>query len=185
MLTASFDDTSLNTTDGNRANTTDLVHILKRKTEGLVGRTGRRFDVVNCFKEGLASSLGLDLLLPTLVPRAVVGGFNHVVAIEAGDGDEWDMLGVIADLLDKVGRLLDDFIEAVLGPFGGVHLVDSDDELLNTQGVGKQSVLPGLAIFGDTSLELTGTGSDDEDSAVGLGGTSDHVLDEIAVTGGV
>ena len=46
-------------------------------------------------------------------------------------------------------------------------------------------MLAGLAILGDTSLELTSTGSDNEDSAVGLGGTSDHVLDEITVPWGI
>jgi hypothetical protein len=46
-------------------------------------------------------------------------------------------------------------------------------------------VLTGLAILGDTSLELTSASSDDENSTVGLGGASDHVLDEITVTGGV
>lgn len=42
-----------------------------------------------------------------------------------------------------------------------------------------------LAVLGDTSFELTNTGGDDEDGAIGLGGTGDHVLDEITVTGGV
>ena len=46
-------------------------------------------------------------------------------------------------------------------------------------------MLTSLAILGDTSLELTSTGSNDENSAIGLGGTSDHVLDEITVTRGV
>lgn len=46
-------------------------------------------------------------------------------------------------------------------------------------------MLTGLAILRDTSLELTSTGSNDENSAVSLGGTSDHVLDEVTVTGGV
>ena len=46
-------------------------------------------------------------------------------------------------------------------------------------------MLASLAILGDTGLELTGTTGDDEDSAVGLGGTGDHVLDEVTVTGGV
>jgi hypothetical protein len=46
-------------------------------------------------------------------------------------------------------------------------------------------VLTSLAILGDTSLELTSTGSDDENSAISLGSTSDHVLDEITVTRGV
>jgi hypothetical protein len=46
-------------------------------------------------------------------------------------------------------------------------------------------VLTSLAVLGDTSLELTSTGGNDENSAVGLGGTSDHVLDEVTVTGGI
>ena len=64
---------------------------------------------------------------------------------------------------------------------GGVHLVDGDDELPDTEGEGEQGVLTSLAILGDTSLELTRTGGDDENSAVGLRGTSDHVLDKITV----
>jgi len=181
----SLDDTGLDTTDGNRANTTDLVDILEGQTEGLVGGTGRGVDGIDGLEEGLSGRLGLGLLLPTLVPGAVGGNVDHVVAVEAGDGDEGNVLGVVADLLDEVGGLLDDLLVAVLGPLGGVHLVNGDDELLDTEGVGKQSVLTGLTILGDTSLELTSTGSDDENSAVGLGGTSDHVLDEITVTGSV
>ena len=68
---------------------------------------------------------------------------------------------------------------------GGVHLVDGDDELPDTEGEGEQGVLTSLAILGDTSLELTSTTGNDEDSTISLGGTSDHVLDEITVTGGV
>ena len=68
---------------------------------------------------------------------------------------------------------------------GGVHLVDGDDELTDTEGEGEEGVFTGLAILGDTSLELTGTTGVDEDSTISLGGTSDHVLDEITVTGGV
>jgi hypothetical protein len=180
-----LDDTGLDTTDGNRANTTNLVDILEGKTEGLVGGTRRGVDGINGLEEGLASGLGLGLLLPTLVPGAVGGNVDHVVAVESGDGDEGNVLGVVADLLDEVGGLLDDLLVTVLRPLGGVHLVDGDDELLDTEGVGEQSVLTSLTILGDTSLELTSSGSDNENSAVGLGGTSDHVLDEITVTGGI
>ena len=67
----------------------------------------------------------------------------------------------------------------------GVHLVDTNDQLLDTQGEGQESVLTGLTILGDTGFEFTDTSSDDQDSTIGLGGTSDHVLDEITVTGGV
>lgn len=66
-----LDDTGLDTTDGHRANTTNLVNILEGKTEGLVGGTAGRVDGVDGLEEGLTSGLGLGLLLPTLVPGAV------------------------------------------------------------------------------------------------------------------
>ena len=68
---------------------------------------------------------------------------------------------------------------------GGVHLVDSDDELTHTEGEGEEGVLAGLAILGDTSLELTSTTRNNEDGTVSLGGTGDHVFDEVTVTRGV
>ena len=68
---------------------------------------------------------------------------------------------------------------------GGVHLVDGDDELTDTEGEGEEGVFTGLAILGDTSLELTSTTGDDEDSTISLGGTSDHVFNEITVTRGI
>ena len=68
---------------------------------------------------------------------------------------------------------------------GGVHLVDGDDELPDTEGEGEQGVLTSLAILGDTSLELTSTTGNDEDSTISLGGTSDHVLDEVTVSGSI
>ena len=69
--------------------------------------------------------------------------------------------------------------------FSGIHLVDTNDQLLDTKGEGQESVFSGLTILGDTSFEFTNTSGDDEDSAISLGGTSDHVLDEITVTWGV
>jgi hypothetical protein len=183
---AGFDDTGLDTADWHCPNTTNLVNILKRKTERLVSRTGRWVNGVNGLKKGLAGSLAsFGLLLPTLVPGAVRRVIDHVVTVEAGNGNESNSLGVIADLLDEVGGLLDDFLVTSLRPFGGIHLVDGNDELLDTKGVGEKRVLTSLTILGDTSLELTSTSSNDKNSTIGLGGTSDHVLDEITVTRGV
>jgi len=182
---AGLDSTGLDTADWYSANTTDLVHILEWQTEWLVDWAGWWVDGIDGLEEGLASGLGLGLLLPALVPWAVGGGFDHVVTVEARDWHERDVLGVVADLLDEIGRLLDDLVEALLGPLGGVHLVDGDDELLDTESVGEKSMLTSLAILGDTSFELTSAGSNDEDSAVSLGGTRDHVLDEITVTWGI
>lgn len=183
---AGRDGTSLDTADRNSSNTRDLVDILEGQTEGLVRGTDGRLDGVDGLEEGLTGDLaGLAFLLPALVPGAVGGGLDHVVTVETGDGDEGNNLGVEADLLDEVGGLLDDFVVTFLRPLAGVHLVKSDNELLHTEGEGKQSVLTGLAILGDTSLELTSTGGNDENSAVSLRGTSDHVLDEVTVTRGI
>jgi len=180
---AGLDDTSLNTADRHSSNTTNLVDILKRKTERLVSWAGRRLDGVNGFEEGLAGGLAsLGLLLPSLVPWAVGGDIDHVVTVETGDRNESDSLGVVADLLDEVGGLLDDFLETSLGPLGGVHLVDGNNELSDTKSESEESVLTSLAILGDTSLELTSTSGNDENGAVSLGSTSDHVLDEITMS---
>jgi len=181
-----LDNTGLNTTDWHRANTSNLVNILERKTEGLVGRTGRWVDGINGLEEGLAGGFtSLGLLLPSLVPRAVGGVVNHVVSVESGDRNESNRLGVVSDLLDEVGGLLDDFLETSLRPLGGVHLVDGNDELLDTESVGEESVFTSLTILRDTSLELTSTSGNDENGTISLGSTSDHVLDEITMTRGV
>jgi hypothetical protein len=68
---------------------------------------------------------------------------------------------------------------------GGVHFVDSDDELTHTESECEEGVLAGLAILGNTSLEFTSTTSNDEDGTISLGSTSDHVLDEITMSGGI
>lgn len=66
---AGLDDTSLNTADGHCADTTDLVDILERKTEGLVGWADGGFDGIDSIEEGLAlDDTGLGLLGPALVP---------------------------------------------------------------------------------------------------------------------
>jgi len=182
---AGLNDTGLDTADWYSSNTANLVDILEGKAERLVGRTRRWVDGINGLEEGLARGLGLGLLLPSLVPGAVGGDVDHVVTIEAGDWDEWDVLGVVADLLDETGCLLDDLVETILGPLSGVHLVDGDDELLDTESVGEKSVLASLAILGDTSCELTSTGGNDENSASSRGSTRDQVLDEITMAGGV
>ena len=66
---ASLDDTSLDTTDGHRANTTNLVDILEGETEGLVGGTDGGLDGIDGIEEGLAlDDTTLGLLGPALVP---------------------------------------------------------------------------------------------------------------------
>lgn len=180
-----LDDSGFHTTHRHRTNTTNLVDILKGKTQWLVGRTRRRIDGINGFQQRFAGRLSLGLLFPAFVPGAIGRDVNHVVAIEAGNGNEWNGLGIVADLLDEVGNLLDDFVETILGPFGGIHLVDSHNQLPDTKGIGQECVFARLTILGDTSLEFTSTSSDDENGAISLRSTGNHVLDEITMTGSV
>ena len=63
------------------------------------------------------------------------------------DGDERNGLGVVSNFLDEVGCLLDDFLVPGFGPFGSIHLVDSNDELLDTEGVGQKGVFTSLTIL--------------------------------------
>ena len=130
-----LDGTSLDTTDGNCSDTTNLVDVLEGKTEWLVGRTSWRLDGVDGIEQGLAfDRTTLDLLGPALVPchaimsvslRAPIGekegyelaGFlQHVVTVPPRDGYKRDSLGVVADLFDERRCLLHDFVEAILTP---------------------------------------------------------------------
>jgi hypothetical protein len=67
---ASLDHTGLNTTDWHSSNTADLVHILKRQTERLVGRPSGRFYGINSLQKSPSfDSTGLGFFDPALVPR--------------------------------------------------------------------------------------------------------------------
>merc|ERR1712165_329138 len=173
---------------GHCSNTSDLVDILEGQTEGLVGGPLGWDDGVKGIQKSGAGSLALLALNgPSLVPGHVLGGLQHVISMPSRDGDEWNGGRVVADLLDESRHLLPDLLETSLRIWGlgRVHLVDTNDQLLDTEGVSEQSVLTGLAVLGDTSLEFTGTGGDDQDTAISLGGSSDHVLDEITMSGGI
>lgn len=64
-----LDDTGLDSADGHCADTTDLVDILERKSEGLVGGSGWWVNGVNGIEKGLSlGGTGLGLLGPSLVP---------------------------------------------------------------------------------------------------------------------
>jgi len=173
---AGLDDTGLDTADRYSSDTADLVDVLEGKTEGLVHGSLGGVDLIEGVEED-----------GSLVPRHVGGSVDHVITVPSGNGDELDLGGVVADLLEVSGQFTLDLVVSVLlvEDGGVVHLVDGNDHLTDTHGLGKESVLTGLTLGGETSLELTTAGGDHEDSGISLGGTSDHVLDEISVAGGI
>ena len=144
---------------------------LEGQPEGLVSGPGGGNDSVKGLEEGHAAGLALlPLHVPSLVPGHVLGSLDHVVSVPSRDGDEGNSNRVVSNLLDEVLDLFLDLLKPGLavGGLGGVHLVASNDELLDTEGVGEEGVLPGLTVLRDSSLELTSAGGDDENSAVSL-----------------
>jgi len=184
-----FDETGFDTADWHRSDTTDLVDVLEWESEGFVGWSTWWDDGVEGLEEsftGLFASF-FGLFSPTFVPGHVFGGGDHVVSVPSGNWDESDGFWVVTDFLDVRGDFLDDFFESVFGVFwlGVVHLVNSNDELFDTEGESEKSVFSGLTVLGDTGFKFTDTSGDDEDGAIGLGSTGDHVFDEISVTWGI
>jgi hypothetical protein len=76
-------------------------------------------------------------------------------------------------------------IDEIETHLGRVHFVDGNNQLTDTEGESQEGVLAGLTILGNASLEFTSTTSNDENGAVSLGGTRNHVLDEITMARGV
>ncbi len=171
---AGLQDTSLDTADGHCADTTDLVNILQRKTKRLVGRSLRFLNKIQSLEKDGA-----------LVPVHLVRALDHVVTNPTRDGNEVHLGGLVTDLLQVARNLLLDIVVTRLRVLGSVHLVKGDNHLGHTQSVGKKSVLLGLTISGPSTFESTGGRVDDKDSHIGLGGTSDHILDEITMSGGI
>jgi len=169
-----LEDTGLNTSDRNSTNTTDFVHILEWEAEWLISWALGRRNVIKSLKES-----------GSLVPWHGIRAFNHVITNPTGDGDESNLGGLVTNLLEVVGNFLLDIVVSLLGVLARVHLVKSNDHLLHTKGESQKSMLSGLAFSSPTTFETTWGGIDDEDGNIGLGGSSDHVLDEISVAWGI
>jgi hypothetical protein len=175
-LHVGLDDTSLDSADGDCSNTRDLVDILERKSEGLEDGSLGRLDGIKSLNEARS-----------FVPRHVIGGLEHVVTVPTRDGDERNVGNVVTNLLKIEGNLSLDFLISLLLVVStlGVHLVAANNHLLDTHGEGKKCVFSGLTFLGPSRLELTGRRGNHEDGNISLGGTSDHVLDEISVAGSI
>merc|ERR1719329_1825617 len=171
-----LDDTGLDSADWDSSDTRDLVDILEWESQWLEDWSLWWLDGIKSLEEILS-----------LVPWHVGGHFEHVVTNPSRDWDEWNGLDLVSDLLEIARNLTLDFVVSVFLVVGtlGVHLVAADDHLLDTHGESEQSVLSGLTFFGPSSFELTRWGGDHENGDISLGGTSDHVLDEISVTWGI
>mmetsp|Transcript_33515 Transcript_33515/g.60545 ORF Transcript_33515/g.60545 Transcript_33515/m.60545 type:complete len:323 (+) Transcript_33515:704-1672(+) len=200
-LITGLDDTLLDAASKDITDTLNLVGTGDGETEGAVALAlGEDNEVVEDIEEsGNLNLLVLEVKNLLTLPPGHVGGLgDEVVTQPTGDGDDGDGLldEVIlpADADEHVLHLIGDLLVALLLVAGGirVHLVDTDNELLDTKKVDKTSVLASLA------LDLTGLvvtlldgggevtiGGNHEEADIGLGGTGNHVLDEISMARGI
>jgi len=192
-----------NTSGQNITDTLDLVDTGDGHAHGSVSLTGRELGkVVKGVNEGddleLGGGGGVENLLSG-PPGHLLGLLDQVVSHPSGDGEDWD--GLLDEFLlpsgldQHVAHFSGNFVETFLlvGTSGvRVHLVHTDDQLLDTEQVEETSVLTGLSLnftglvvtLLDGGGEVT-VGGDHEETDISLGGSGDHVLDEITVTGGI
>jgi hypothetical protein len=183
----------LNSSANNLTNTLNVVDVGDGKTNRKVRVTLRGLDeVVQGLNDGETSDflLWVDVGGPTLVPGSLIGLLNKVITIETRVGDEGDLLWLEANQLKHLNELILDFVETVLGPVAGVHLVNTNNDLLNTKKVEKTGVLTGLSFLntglrislGNSGLETSLFRGHKKKTDISGGGSGDHVLDVILVT---
>ena len=186
----------LNSSADDLSNSLNVVNVGDGKTNRKLRMTLRRLDeVVEGVNNGksLNDLLGGEVRPPALVPGSLVRLIHKVVSVESRVGDEGDLLRLEADHLKHLLELFLDLVETTFVPLAGVHLVDADNELLNTEEVEKTGVLAGLALLnsslgvslGDGGFETTLLGGHEEKSHIGGGRSGNHVLDVILVSRGI
>merc|ERR1719218_468918 len=106
-------------------------------------------EVVKSIKKGESSDgyLWLKVCGPSLVPSCLIGLLYKVVSVESRVWNEWNLLWLESNHLKHLGELILDLVETSLVPSTGVHLVDSNNDLLYSKKVKKTSVLTGLSLL--------------------------------------
>ena len=155
-----LDDTTLDTAGGDGSTTFDREHVFDWHEERLVDRTLRNWDVaVNSFHE-------LEDV-----------GFLSGVAIKSelgGAFDDWHVITWEVISAEEVADFHFDEVEE-FSVIHHVNFVHEDNESRNTDLTGEQDVLTSL-------WHWAVSGGNDENGAVHLSSTSDHVLDIVSVS---
>jgi hypothetical protein len=95
-----------------------------------------------------------------------------------------NLLRLVTNLLHEFdGFFLNIFI-SFLTPVKrvAVHLASNDNDLFSIQSESQRNLLFGLTFLGDTSIVFISLDETQEDGKIGLGGTGNHVLNEVSVT---
>ena len=113
-----FEHTGLYTANWDCTNATDLVNVPEGESKGLVYGSLWWVETVEGLEEAWAS-----------VPFHVIGSGDYVISHPAGDGDEGNLYGIVANLLEESLDILNDLIKSLLRVFNGfvIHFVDSNN----------------------------------------------------------
>lgn len=160
-----LEDTALDTARGDGAAARDGEDVLDGHEEGFVEVALGGGDPLVDGREEL-----VDLLLADLGTLAFEGA-------QGGAHDDGRLVACKAVRVEQLTHLHLDQLQH-LGVLEGVDLVDEDDDALDADLAGEEQVLAGLG-------HLTVRGGNHDDGAVHVGGSGNHVLDVIGVTGTV
>mmetsp|Transcript_16243 Transcript_16243/g.24077 ORF Transcript_16243/g.24077 Transcript_16243/m.24077 type:complete len:443 (+) Transcript_16243:82-1410(+) len=186
----------LNGTADDLTNTLDVVNVGDGKTDRKLRVTlGCLDEVVQALNKSETSDglLGVDVGSPSLVPGSLIGLLDKVVSVESRVWDEGNLLWLEANHLKHLYEFVLDLSETTLVPAAGVHFVDSNNDLLNSEKVKKTGVLTGLSLLntelgiglGNSSLETSLLGRNEKKTDISGGRSGDHVLNVILVSGGI
>jgi len=193
-----LDDSLFDLSGDNVTDSLDVVDTVDWKTERLVVSTdGGLSELVEGIVKGDdldgLSILGLDV--NSGPPWHVIGLGEKIVSSPSRDWDNRDRghdeVLLPSDTDQDVSDFITDFIVSRLGPVGEIriHLVDADDQLLDSEQVKETSVFTGLSFdFSGLGVSLSKGSSevtisrDHQDSNISLGSSRNHVLHEITMS---
>jgi len=182
---------------------TDTLDLVDTRDGGSGGAGDRALRDDDEFLEAVEESINVNgdfsLFDISSLPPSHVGGLgDQVVSLPARNGEErygvGDKVLQPTDTEQHTLHLFLDFGVTGLLVSGeiGIHLVDSNKDLLNTEQVDQQGVLTSLSLDFSGLVVSTGNGGGEisvgrhhEEGDIGLRGTSDHVLDKITMSRGV
>ncbi len=103
--------------------------------------------------------------------------------MQAGNGDEGDVLVLETRRGQKPGHLILDLVESLLRPGYHVQFVDGHNDAGHSHAANQEGML--LSLTPQPGFKSAGAGVDDKNGEVGLTGSSNHVRDKILVTRGI